>query len=633
VDADMMNGRLKAALVGAGWAGVWGVFVLGGCGTGVGPVGTPELPDFQDVDPATARLNVDKKRTEPFVFGLSEMDRTAMETAFKHGAAIVRFDKEGFEILTDCRATGAYDYNGVSPKEKLTVFRSKAELYANLPVGAASLEGELRSEGQVRLQIFVVGQHSLAGEVKREQLTGSCSGATHVVRRATIGAFKRIRAASRSGGASVSGFGASASGSGAGDAFEGATDGDYQSCNGADPDAPKAPARCRSVIQLVLIPLDGENKTPVIVAGGPGAPKVEERPECADGMVWDGSACVVAARVEAEQRAARDAGKPAESVASYECDPQKVQECVTQCKAGNMGSCVTLGYHLLQGNQVPKDEARALKLWEQVCKRNEGKGCGALNVHFAAKQDWRRALVYGAAGCKAGDAGSCTNLGVQAFLGQGVPKSNEKALGLWLRACKLRDQTACSNAGVMVLHGLGGATKDPGKARLLFERACTDATKEGCANLAETFELGLGGGKDLARALKLYIERCEAGEPSACIGAGQLIEASTQNPDSLRKALGFYDRGCQAQAGGTCMSEAELRPSYGSLLSDEGYDRRTCEGASSVALACYNAGVATERGFSGSIDTSKASGYLKQACDAGLKKACRAPKPGNPRRM
>lgn len=617
-----------------------GVVALAGCvaacGPGPGLLGAPELPDYDQVDPNAVRLNVSKKMTEPFVMDWQSGQRADLEIALSHGPAIVRFDQNGFELLSECRAQGKYEYNGVSPKEDTKVFRSRAELHANLPVGAASLEGELKADGQVRVEIFVVGKHSLAGDVRREQLEGNCAGATHVIRKATVGAFRRMRAAARSGRVAGEGFGSSAEASGAGESAEGMRDGDFGACSGADPDASKAPSKCRSVLQVLLVPLDGASAEQRVTAGGPQAPAsppvTSERPECAAGMAWDGSACVEVARIQAEQRAAERRGTTA-PVASYECSPTDAQECVAQCKAGSLGSCTTLGLMLMTGSQLAKDEARALALWERTCKLKEPKACTMLNVYYTEKEDWQRALLWGSKGCLGGEPGACTNLGVQAYFGRGTRQNRGAALQLWLRACKMRDYQACANAGVMVVHGQGGANRNPAAGRTLFERGCTDTVKVGCTNLAGMLELGFGGAKDLGRALKLYLEECQKGSATACVGAGLVIEEQSPTPDHLRKALTLYEQGCAVPPNGGCLEESEMRESYGDLLSSEGYHRRSCDGAPQNALACFNAGIGHERGYGGSVDTARSASFLKKACDEGLKKACRSPKPGTPRRM
>lgn len=602
-----------------------------------GPL-TPDLPTFAGVDPERARVSVQGKRTEPFVIDWKSEQRADLEIAVREGPAIVRFDAQSLELLPDCHATGSYTYNGVDPKKEEKIWRSRAELAMNLPVGWATMEGHLKEDGQVRVAIFVVGKHRLSGEVRRDQLAGRCTGATHVVRRMTVGAFRFVAGATRSAGGSVGAFGAGVSGGGEGEAGSMTSDGDFTACDGANPDSGAAPAKCRAVLQIQLEPLDGG---PPVVAAPPtaGAPPPDERPDCGEGLRWDGSACVEVSRVKAEEEAARAKGQASGDAATttstgFECDPKNVSECQEQCLHRNMASCTHLGWSLVAGsNGAAKDEQKALALWDVACSQKEARGCAALNIYWTERGDYRKALVYGAAGCHRGDAGSCTNVAVQAFFGRGTSEDRPAALKLWARACGMGDANACNNAGVMLLHGMGGVPKSVDGARKLFERACVSPGREGCANLGTLYELGLGVGADADKALKLYLQGCEHNGAVACVSAGLVLEEKSNKPERLGAAQKFYEQACALPPGGGCLTDAELRQNFPGAWSDEGFDRRSCEGADQNALACYNAGIGAERGYAGQVDTGKAAEYLKKACDAKLQKACRSPRPGAPRKM
>ena len=64
------------------------------------------------------------------------------------------------------------------------------ELYAKLPLGAPSLEGELKRSGKLAVQTVVSGQLRLegaaTGDIPKE---GPCAQATHIVSALSLGAF------------------------------------------------------------------------------------------------------------------------------------------------------------------------------------------------------------------------------------------------------------------------------------------------------------------------------------------------------------------------------------------------------------------------------------------------------------
>jgi uncharacterized protein len=607
------------------------------CGPGAATALAPEgsVPKFvDDTDPQRARVTMVKETSRPYVVDWTNEGRGSLEIRSKHGPAIVHFDEHAMQLLPDCEAEGSYNFAGFSPKGEVRTLHSRAELYTNLPFSAVQLEGHLRQAGGLTIAIRSVGSHELdRPALKRSQLHGRCDGATHFVRRMTVGAFRFMAGAQQEAGAQVGVMGYGANAQGGGDASLYMYDGDFTACNAASVDSDRAPANCAAIIQVELVPLDLDD------AG-------HQTPSCGEGLRWDGNGCVSVARVQQQaQQQQPQAQQPTGTAPAqpppaphggFQCDPSNAPECVQQCKLGNLPSCVNLGRHLQAGTGgMPQDEQRALKLWDVACKGGVADGCSALNLYFNDRQDWNRALIYGSAGCLAGDAASCTNIAVQAYFGRGTAQNRPHAFKLWYRACKMREYQACSNAGVMILHGIDGAPQDPVAARRLFELACNSPSKRGCDNLATCYEQGLGGTKDFRQAVELYLRSCnETGNAVACTYAGLLIEENSQNAEHRAKALSLYEKGCSAQPNGGCFTTEEMKRYYPGAYSEEGYDRRACEDAEQSALACYNAGIGYERGYGGTPDRDRAKFFLDKACNEGkLRKACRAPRVGEPTRI
>jgi TPR repeat protein len=611
--------KLCAALVLAACSVGLGV----ACGPGLGQKSQlhPENQQFVDeLDPARARAEIVKDRSMPFVVDWENEARGDLETIARQGPAIVHFDERTLRLLPGCQADGSYNYAGFTPKKEFKRFRSLAELHANLPLSAVQLETRLRQSGQISVAIRMVGKHELdRPALKRSQLHGDCAGATHFVRGMTIGAFQFMAgsAGEAQGNAAVLGYGAKGQAGGEREIMR--EDGDFEACDRASVDAEAAPPGCGAILRIELVPLDADT--------------ADGTPACGPGLRWDGQACVSVARVRAEARQRGGSAHEPSQGGGFECDTNDAQECLEQCRLGNLPSCVHLGGYLLAGTGgLPQNEGRALKLWDVACKANEPRGCTALNVYYTLRQDWRNALVYGSNGCLQGDPAACTNIAVQAFYGRGTSQNRPHAFKLWYRACKLRDYQACNNAGVMILHGMDGAPRDPIAARRLFEHACDAPGKHGCGNLASCWEHGHGGPKDFRKAVELHLRACTTGNDAAsCVSAGLLIEENSSQPEHRRRALELYERGCASNATGGCLTTEELKRYYPGAYSEEGFDRRACEDAPQFALACYNAAIGHERGYGGVPDRQKAKQYLDKACGEGkLKKACRGPRVGAP---
>jgi hypothetical protein len=100
-------------------------------------------------------------------------------------------------LLPQCRLKGGYLWQRTTPATDVIEIRSEDELYAKLPLGAVSLEGELRASGRLAMQTTVTGQMRLSGLSPAEVPNGgACAEATHVVGGLSVGAFSL-----RSGGA------------------------------------------------------------------------------------------------------------------------------------------------------------------------------------------------------------------------------------------------------------------------------------------------------------------------------------------------------------------------------------------------------------------------------------------------
>ena len=604
-----------------------GVVVVSACGGGMptppNPAPKPD-PFVDDTDPVRARVTTAKKPSAPLVVDWKPEHRLDLEVRSKRGPAVVRFDKDVFELIPECETQGRYAYVGVTPKLEVVSIRSRAELHTNLPAGAFSLAAKLENEGALRADIRMVGQRILdRPTVTRNELRGNCTRATHFVRSMTVGAFRFMSGTAAELGGDVDVMGAGFGGSSKGKHKTLQVDGDFKACGAADPDAPNAPAQCRAIIRIQIVPI------------GAAAQEAEQTPTCGDGMRWNGSGCVTETRLahEAKQRApAKENEVVGKRPGGFECKLDSPKDCLEQCKAGNVPSCVNLGLLSEAGvNGVQKSITNASKLYKIGCDRGNMKGCGYLaNLHQLAK-NYREAAELGIKACKGGFNGACTNLAILAFYGRGVTENRPLAFKMWARACKLRDWNACNNAGALLFNGLG-VPQDQKLARALFAKACEAPGKEGCINLGETYELGMGGPKDVKKAVELYLSTCNMNQPLGCILTGLALEERVASPDAKKKAAALYEKACGMPGGGGCLTIEEMNKTFGGKWSADGIDRRSCEPeADKKALGCYNAGIAAERGITGRIDRNRARKFLELACRGGLKRACRAPKTFRPR--
>jgi hypothetical protein len=234
---------------------------------------TPSAPEFTPKDQTTCKVR--KSQSNPLIVEWPSADRASLETRSRQGLVVVRYDGCELELLTRCHAPGTYRYTSVSPKKDSLRIRNEDELWASMPIGAASLEGKLRNGGELGVNMTLVGTYqSDRIEVAKSELEGLCDGATHILGGLSVGAFEFFSAAagSQGGGASVAGVGASATSSSSREVL--ATDGRSEACGASSSKDTEPPDGCAALLRIEVIPLEDAR----VAARGEPSPKPNDNP-------------------------------------------------------------------------------------------------------------------------------------------------------------------------------------------------------------------------------------------------------------------------------------------------------------------------------------------------------------------
>lgn len=235
-------GRTMSRL-GAALAALLVVFV--GCGPGTRP--TARAPEFAPADQAKCRVN--KSSDRPLIIEWPSSDRAALESTAKRGLVVVRYSGCEMEVLPRCQLGGSYRYTATTHKLEKVSIRDADELYAQVPVGAAKLEGKLEKAGELNVAMHVVGRYD-AIEPEKPELQGACDGATHLVTAMTSGAFEFFAGAEAAAGGGASVFGAGAGAKSATKSELLSKDGDVEACAGSSPSTESPPAGCGAILRL-----------------------------------------------------------------------------------------------------------------------------------------------------------------------------------------------------------------------------------------------------------------------------------------------------------------------------------------------------------------------------------------------
>jgi hypothetical protein len=120
-------------------------------------------------------------------------EKANLEVLLRNGAVAVEFTGCAMKLLPQCRPGGRYVFERTTLATDSIDIKSSDELLAKLPLGAASLEGELKRSGRLTVKTHVSGQARLEGLTPEQvSASGDCSRATHLLGGLSVGAFSLL---------------------------------------------------------------------------------------------------------------------------------------------------------------------------------------------------------------------------------------------------------------------------------------------------------------------------------------------------------------------------------------------------------------------------------------------------------
>jgi TPR repeat protein len=115
-----------------------------------------------------------------------------------------------------------------------------------------------------------------------------------------------------------------------------------------------------------------------------------------------------------------------------------------------------LALALLEGDGVPRDEDRALALFERACEAKIQAGCGwAAHLYLRRGEDERGAALMDRT-CEHDVAWACTFAAELIRQGRGVERDPERAQRTLEKACRLEDERACERLRASEVRGTWG---------------------------------------------------------------------------------------------------------------------------------------------------------------------------------
>jgi TPR repeat protein len=523
------------------WRGVFGTIGITtlGCG-GAGGAARAIRPDATTGSAALGETECrDVSRgSKPLVVDWKPEQRGDLEVAMSEGVAVVAYDCQKMELLTDCRVEGSYGFKGVVLKQQVIRLADADEIKMNLPLSGAAIVAKLDSElargVTLDLATALVGNlTSTRVQVGRAELAGQCDGATHFVRGANIGAFVMQAGNSASAATSASLFGAGAGAGSSSSRLSRVEDGRLDACETVE-QGPNAPPRnCSALIRVHLVPIAAVAEVSVKAE----AALVDVA--CPEGTVLSEGKCT----------------KPAAGL-THQCQRGDAKDCSAQCEQGERSSCHELGRLYLDGaSGLTRDVPRARVLLDKSCGLDDAGGCSDLGIALmtgeAGTNDPVRAAASFDRACKLGEANGCFNLANLHYDGTGVSADKAKAFTLYEQSCNAGKAAGCINLGAAYDDGEGVAIDKP-KAFSLFKRACEGDEAIGCSNLAFMFSQGSGTAPDQAQAARYYERGCTLGNAKSCEYIGTRYLEGNGVEKNADKGRALLKRACDGGTPSAC---------------------------------------------------------------------------------
>lgn len=281
-------------------------------------------------------------------------------------------------------------------------------------------------------------------------------------------------------------------------------------------------------------------------------------------------------------------------------DPKGAELAQRACSLDSPKGCFTLATFLHDGKLMAEDQSSAFELFKRACSAGSAESCSQVASAYAAgdivEPDPELASQLYEKACNDGVPAACSNFGLALLSGAGVWPDQARGLKLLELSCE-KEGGYC--VALAQLYARGHVVeKDLGKARELYQRACTAAPELGCSHFW-LFVLEHGSTNELSRAISELEPFCEKGQGVVCDGLGAAHRDGRGVTRDFDEAERYFKRACDIQ--NLCESLADLlkaRAAASASPSPAELYRQACFEGGQFS-ACFKLGTpeATDRGL------------------------------------
>jgi TPR repeat protein len=273
--------------------------------------------------------------------------------------------------------------------------------------------------------------------------------------------------------------------------------------------------------------------------------------------------------------------------------------------------------------------AAALEPLTRACQAGNARSCSALGLMYldglGVPTDFQHAFDLLRSSCTANDGRGCNGVGLLYSQGIGVKRDKERAAEFYQRACDHDYSSGCSNAADDFLTGTGGLARDSARARELNRRAfelasaaCTDTGVE-CVTLGSLYVYGRLGDTSYTKGADYFTRACRGGAGQGCWYLGVMTANAQGMPRDSSRALDFQMRACDLGNGVGCLMAGRwgllASRTAGDSLHAIPFYERGC--ALSTSTACVELGFFLSTGRIVAADQSRAFTLFQKSCELG----------------
>lgn len=244
-----------------------------------------------DTPTLASKCRVGASQTSVLVTEWNAAEKANMESQLGGGAIAVAFSGCDLRLLPNCRLPGQYGWQRTTLTSDRVEVKSDAELYTKLPLGAVSLDAELKKHGELAVTTTVAGQARLTGfQATMVPQDPSCAEATHLIDAVSVGTFVLSAGGNRSASGNLEAkVGGQVKGSMSQSATVLRSAGNAEACVNATDESPAM--NCASPVQVFLAPIPGKAEP----EGPPGTIRVDfvaaDQDKRWDVVINDNAAC------------------------------------------------------------------------------------------------------------------------------------------------------------------------------------------------------------------------------------------------------------------------------------------------------------------------------------------------------